>query len=438
MKLFFGYNLFELKNNKEIPIVWDSNRAMTRHFLIVGASGTGKTHTLRNIVSQMQKQSQGIKIHVMDFHGDIEINNSSTVKFSATTEYGFNPLIINPDPDFGGVRNKIQNFISIINNSGRALGPKQESVLRNILIDLFAANGFYMNKPESWHINDGVQRKFPKKNPTLQDALKFSTFKLQSLTLGTNNKSMALLEQLNKSANKLYVKSKKLNKSQSSDELEKDKQALNEIKEKCIEEYTDYIHSIQNGNELQDLMKYDSKDVLKSVVERLDNLNNSGIFKDHLPPFENDKNVWRYDIKALRLEEKKMFVNMLLEQIFEKRKQYGVTDELKEVIVIDESHLFFNDDPENIINIIGKEARKFGLGLICASQSPTHFSDDFMTNVSCKMIMGIDEQFWKGTETKLNIPAKALSFIVPQKNMLIQIKNKGDNRNQFIPCVFKK
>ena len=52
-------------------------------------------------------------------------------------------------------------------------------------------------------------------------------------------------------------------------------------------------------------MKYDSKDVMKSVVERLENLYNCGIFKEQQPPFDTNSTVWRYDIKALRLEEKK-------------------------------------------------------------------------------------------------------------------------------------
>ena len=439
MKIFFGYNEYELKkNNKEVPIVWNSDMVATRHMLIMGQSGSGKTYTLKNIINQMKKQDENIRIHVFDFHGDIDIAGCSSVKFSATTEFGFNPLIVNDDLDFGGVRNKIQSFISLINSSGRGLGPKQEAVLRNILLDLYAANGFYPSKPESWKLDDGVPRKFPKKHPTLSDALKFSNFKLQSLMLGSNNKAMSLLEQLNKSATKLYSRLKSVNKESPSAEMTEMGNKLAEAKEQCIEEYTKYINSIQKGTELHDLMKYDSKDVLKSVVERLENLYNCGIFKDKLPPFDNHNNVWRYDIKALRLEEKKMFVNMLLEQIFERRKQAGVEAQLKEIVVVDESHIYFNDDPENIINMIAKEARKFGMGLICASQSPEHFSDDFLTNVGCNIITGIHEKFWAGSSKKLNINPKSFAYITMQKNMLVQVKNKGISGSLFTLTCFNK
>ena len=439
MKLFFGYNQYELsQHKKEIPVIWDSDMVATRHMLIMGQSGSGKTYTLRNIINQLKNQNKNtnFRIHVFDFHGDIDLEGSSSVKFSATTDYGFNPLIINPDLDFGGVRNKIQSFIGLINSSGRSLGPKQESVLRNLLLDLYAANGFYVNKPETWQLNDGMKRKYPKKHPTLQDAIKFSTFKLQSLMLGSDNRAMSLLEQLNKSAVKLYSKLKYANKEQI--EIEKAKTELSEAKSRCIEEYTQYVNSIDKGTELSDLMKYDSKDVMKSVVERLENLYNCGIFKEQQPPFDTNSTVWRYDIKALRLEEKKMFVNMLLEQIFERRKQAGVESDLKEIVVVDEAHIYFNDDPENIINMIAKEARKFGMGLICASQSPEHFSDDFVTNVGCNIITGIHEKFWAGSSKKLNINPKMFGYIVMQKNMLVQIKNKGVSGSNFILACFKK
>jgi hypothetical protein len=77
-----------------------------------------------------------------------------------------------------------------------------------------------------------------------------------------------------------------------------------------------------------------------------------------------------------------MFVEFKLQEIFSsalergpvRREEEGL---LRDIMIIDEAHLFFRDDENNILNTIAKEGRKFGLGLICASQSPTHFSEDF-------------------------------------------------------------
>ena len=262
-------------------------------------------------------------------------------------------------------------------------------------------------------------------------------FKLNALTLGSNNKSMALLEQLNRTISKFYSKQKQFKKTHTQADLDKLKADIDGLKLDAIQNYTDYINSIQTGAELNDLMKYDSKDVLKSVVERLENLNSIGIFKSEPPPFDQNKNVWRYQINSLLLDEKKLFVNFVLEKIFYNRFQNGLQDKVREFIVIDEADTYFSDDPENIINIIAKEARKFGLGLICASQSPTHFSEDFMTNVGLKAILGIDSTFWSMSERKLNVPQKHLAAIKPQTNMLVQIKNKGETQSRFTPCLFK-
>ena len=438
MKLFFGYNKFDLRSGKETPIIWDSTTVINHHMLIAGGSGTGKTHLLRNIINQTMSSSSKVRIHIIDFHGDIEIPNSSTIKFSESTSYGFNPLIVSDDPHFGGVRKRVQSFIKSLNRAGRQLGTKQEAALRNLLTDLYAANGFYANDPKSWKLEDGVSRKFPKKYPTLNDALKFSSFKLNAMSLGANNKAMATLEQLNRTASRMYAKLKRSNSAKDDEAMQKAVEELEEIKLKAITEYTDYVNSIKTGNELGDLVKYDSKDVLKSIVERLENLNSMGIFKNEMPPFDKDNQIWRYEISSLLLEEKTLFVNFLLENIFAYRFSQGVQTDVQEIIVLDEAHVYFTDEAENIINIIAKEARKFGLGLICASQSPTHFSEDFMTNVSCKAILGIDETYWANTEKKLNIPSKNLSYIIPQKDMLIQIKNKKENRSVFLPCSFRK
>lgn len=437
MNIYWGVSSFDyVKQQKIVPIVWNSKNVINHHILMMGASGTGKTYNLRNMISQIQKQDSKVRIHILDFHGDIQIDGASSVKFSESTNYGINPLIINPNPDFGGVRKRIQSFITALDRTSR-LGSKQQAVLRNLLTDLYIANGFYPDKPSSWVLDDGVVRKHPKKYPTLLDALKFANFKLQTLFFGANTKTMFTLEKVNKNASKLYFKQKAAKKYKEDDEsLEKMKVELETIKDQAKLDFSEYIDNINTGTELTESMKYDSKDVMKSVVEKLENLNSMGIFKDNKPNFDDSNNVWRYEINSLLLEEKKLFVNFILEDIFQKRFQEGVKDDIQEMIIVDEANVFFNDESDSILNIIAKEARKFGLGLICASQSPTHFSEDFMTNVSCKIILGIDETYWNATYKKLNLPDRTLEFIIPQKSMLIQIKNKGQLKSQFIPCLF--
>lgn len=439
MKIVLGYDALAGKDGKKSPVVWDSERLINGHVLLVGKSGTGKTWTLRRMVSQMQRQAKSnFRVHVMDIHGDIDLEGASTVKFSEATQYGFNPLMVNPDPDFGGVRKRVQFFMSALNRTSRKLGTKQEAVLRNILVDLYAANGFYEGKPESWRLDDGIARKYAKKHPTLEDAYKFAQFKLKSMFLGTSSKAVGALELLNKKMAQFHMKQKQAVKAaHSPDDKEKAEAELKKLGEDAVALYYEYIQSVQTGMELNDLMKYDSKEVMKSVVERLENLNATGIFKSASPPFDPNASIWRYDIKALSSDEKKLFVAFNLESILLKAVQRGVQSDVVDVIILDEAHNFLNEDPDNILNIIAKEARKFGVGLFCASQSPTHFSDDFISNVSAKIILGIDQMFWDGSVRKLKIDQKLLEWIVPHQQLVVQLNNKGETRNRFQGVLLK-
>lgn len=444
MKTVFGIDSAFVRKGETVPVVWDSTKVINAHMLLVGKSGTGKTFTLKKMIEQLKKQSGNIRIRIIDVHGDVDIEGSSTIKFSESSPYGFNPLAINPDPDFGGVRKRIQSFISALNKTTRKLGPKQESVLRNILLDLYSANGFYEKDASSWTIHDNngnrlIHKGQPKKYPTLEDAYRYANFKHKAMFLGTSNKAVLSLEEVNKKAKQLYLKQKNVHKAHSSEDAEQMKAELKTVGEAAINAFSTYIQSMETGMELTDLIKYDSIDTIKSIVDRLGNLVSSGIFKNREPEFDNNANIWRYDIKALtNLDEKKLFVFFLLEEIFGQRVQAGMQSDVVEMVFLDEANLFFTDDADNIINIISKEARKFGLGLCCASQSPTHFSEDFISNVGTKIILGLDQMFWDGSVRKLKIEQQALEWIVPHQKMVVQINNKAELKNRFVWVLLNK
>lgn len=438
MQIVTGYRADELARGRDVPVVWDTKRLINGHVLLVGKSGTGKTHTLKRMLAQMTQESRGrVRVHVMDVHGDIDIEDASTVKFSESTPYGFNPLTINPDPDFGGVRKRVQSFLAALNRTGFQLGPKQQAALRNILYDLYAANGFYENDPKSWRLKDGIDRRFPKKHPSMEDAVKFAHAKLRGMFLGTSSKTIAALEKLYRKQNQFHSRLKRSGQATKPEEIEAHKADIKGLADECCDLFREHLDEMQTGFELSDLIKYDSKDVMKSVVDRLENLHNIGIFRPQRPPFDPNATIWRYDIKALAPDEKKLFVSFILEAIFLNSVQRGVQDDLIEVVVLDEAHLFLTDEATNPINIIAKEARKFGLGLFCASQSPLHFSDDFLSNVATKIILGVDQMFWDGSVRKLKIEMETLEWIVPHQKIVIQMNNKGDTRSQFVRVALR-
>lgn len=438
MRFPLGNNAYlKRTENRDVPVVWDSRTAINPHMLVVGGSGAGKTHTLRRLVRSMAETSRGgARIHVFDVHGDIDLPGASTVKFSESTAYGQNPLAVDPDPDHGGVRRRIQSLAAALNRTSRQLGSRQEAVLRSLLADLYAANGFHADRPDSWRLDDGMARRYPKKHPTLQDAARFGAAKLKALYLGADSRAVAALEQVNARARTVYAKAKAMGQIKQTLGQAAETQApdaeLEKAKDQAVEAYAAAVRAIGTGRELDDLVRYDSRDVLRSVVERLENLYATGIFRPEPPPFDPKAPVWRYDIRALAADEKKLFVCFRLEEMLRQAMRRGVQDKVVEVAVLDEAHLFFTDEQDNPLNALAKEARKFGLALVCASQSPTHFSEDFLGNVATKVILGIDEMYWDGTARKLKIDIKTLQYIAPKRTLAVQVKTGEEARARFV------
>jgi len=489
MQVNFGFCATAFKLGDRKPITWDSKMAVNGHVLMVGMTGAGKTFQLRKIVREMLRTdtTEKLRIHVFDVHGDVSLDGESCVLFSEQTPWGLNPLKVSHDLHFGGVRKKIQGFINTINKVMHSLGSRQEAVLRNILLDLYSQHGFKADDPNTWYLNDcgerfltdgsdtrlyldipeweeeqlnelnvgatwddnlccwwiqphrytgTVTRWSPKtiarSHPSLADALRMARNVHQMCFLGTGMEAIKDLEMVNKNATalqkKLFQTLKQGGPAVTDIEL---KEALHKAKAKAVDSYKSYIDALITGRELKDVMKYESQDVLRSVIDRLENILAIGIFKDRPAPFDEACPVWRYNIKPLRLEERKLFVLFRLEEIFYHAVQRGEQSEITDVVVLDEAHIYADDDPDNIINTIAKEARKFGVALICASQSPTHFTEDFLSSVSTKIVLGIDETFWRGSVAKMRVTEDALKWITTHHSMLVQMKTKGDTRSDW-------
>jgi len=414
MKLVFGKDKFSPYNE----VIWDDQKVMNGHMMLVGGSGTGKTYTIRKIISEISKQNPNAVFHIIDIHGDIDVEGAETVEFAENSQNGIPLLEISPDIQYGGVRKKIRNIISTINRTSRQIGTKQEATFINILTDLYAANGLYTNQPSSWTNY--------KRMPNVVDLRRFMEYKYKQMLLGSTSECLNALEDLNKSFQSLDKKIKK-----NYNVTKEDKEDLTKQKQKCKDIFNKFIETAETGKELDDFIKYDNKDVVKSLLDRVTSLESTGLFKSSFHVFK--KNIRRYDVKTLNKDEQKMFVDLLLEKIFFEAKKRGEKRDgsIDTYIILDEAHNFITEEAEHIVNIISKEARKFGISQILASQTFTHFNEDIIANSSTKIILGIDAMFHEGCARKLNIDKKRFNYIIPHKSLMIQIKNKGDLSNRF-------
>ncbi len=417
------------RHNQSDDIVSDYAQLVNAHALVIGTTGAGKTTTLLQFIDQA-KREKNIKIHVFDVFGDLvtDPEYTSSVRFSESGEFGINPFIISADPDYGGVRRKINSFISINNRYSVKLGIRQEACIRKLLYDLYAQRGFHAQKHTTWHSNG-------KDIPTLNDLTDYTYEKLKALFVGGGTSAMARLEELTKAYAKLQKEYKKGG-------SEADDVKIEKLQQQCIQLYELFILHNGTSREIDELIAYDSPDMLKSIHDRLNVLLSFGIFKDKPPFFETNKPIWRYDLSSLSDQEQGWIVELYLEKIFLRAKERGLArnpKELNVLAVIDEAHKFIDQDPSHIINVMIRECRKFSMALWFASQSYTHFSEDIITSCATKVVLGLDEYYHESMGRKLGIDPKRFRYILPSKTALVQIKTKKTKfENRFVDVVLQQ
>ena len=431
-----GTSVFAGQNNRGATVIdWDPSRAISPHAIIVGSSGSGKTYRLRYIIKNMIRQNPNVKIHILDVHGDIAPNASDDcrVEFSETEENGLNPLEIELDPKFGGVRRRINTFVSMINRTTQKLGSRQEAVLRALLSELYDLNGYDPRDASTWNPKTNRRAmgkaKATGEHPTISDLRVLTEWRAKNLLLGAGSKAIKALNEVNKSQKKVY-KARKLGKEDPEAEVQLALQKSN-LKEMM----TAYVDSIETGIELDELLNFDNVEILKVVLERLKALDAAGIFRDCPPRFARNKPLRVYDIKALQEDEQSMFAEVLLERLFVEAKARGQTSEPDTFIIIDEAHKFLTPDADHIINRMLREIRKFGVGLVLVSQSFDHFPEDVIANSAMTMILGLHDMQHGRTEKKLSMKKDKLKFIKPQQTALVQVRNRdtgGALTNTFV------
>ncbi|MEB0221370.1 hypothetical protein [Pseudomonas sp. AB12(2023)] len=444
-KILIGNDFWKQKNDgKDIPVFWNEGEVSNHHVGVAGTSGSGKTHWIREFVTGMPND---VEIDIFDYHGDIEIPGAETVLFSESTRYGYNPLVLNTDPHYGGVRRAVNDVIEAMNSTSRQLGGNQEGVLRHLLTDTYMLKGIFADNPRSWVKREASEAEMremvDKKNwsamrdvyPSLNDVVTFARRKLKALWMGIEDKetgrnALGAFDDYCKtmaSLNQLRAKMNRSGANGQEDEFEKLEKKLEASKAKSTESFATFVNSMDTGREFDEAIKYNSKDVLLSVITRLENLSATGIFNPNPPPFGGAR-IRRYILKPLAQseDELKMFVRFRMRAIIREMMQRGESGgRLRRLIVLDESKKFNSEDGSNPINVVVTEMRKFGLAILLAGQSPAHFSQDFIKNAGTLLILNLSTSDWREAAAKLRIEERDLKYLKPQQTGAVRMLEKG-------------
>ncbi len=421
-----------------VPVVWDSKQAINGHMLISGPSGTGKTFQLNRLIATLAQQGVS-RIHVLNVHGDLcdgmPEDQVHTVRFSEQSPYGLQPLELLDDPDLGGVRRRALAFIALMARQG-ALGQRQRPALFRLLIEGYRRFGFYADVPTTWGL-DHDPRDQPgaaKRFPTLRD-LKDSVWRrLVMMKMGQTQTTTAALEKVVTLAKRRAQLRKRL-KTAEGEEHDKIEAALAKARSEASEAFTEGVEQIDAGTELEEFILWNNADGVQSLFDRLEGLDNSGIFRGAAPVFPRGVTVHDYNIKALDVAEQQLFVDCLMERLYVGAKQRGESDGPVEFIIIDEADVFTCDDPDHIINKMVKETRKFGVGMVLAGQSFEHFTNDLLTSASVRLVLGCPEMFLEQTRRRLGLPLveqdkrkiNPLGTIRPRQTAFVGVTMAGEN-----------
>jgi len=413
------------------PVYIDLENSVNNHGLVFGGSGVGKTYTIRGLARGFAAVSSRNRCIIFDVHGDILPKHKmvSSVTISEGSPVGLQPFKINPNPDYGGVNRTIKRFIYAINSTTTKLGVKQEAVLRRLLLDLFTIRGFYHDNPKTWSVDVDLRRnkRYAKAYPTFEDLLRFAKSKQEEAFMGANSDTV-------KAFHKLMGKSRKLKKERV--KLD-DSEELDLLKEELVAEFTDFVYDKLphiSENAIQDYLNYSSHDVLSSLINRLESLQSTGLFKNEPIEFDKSKPIHRYDLSTLSVSDQKIFINLALSDLYLELRERGFGGKTDTYVFIDESKNYIDKSEDNMIVRYFNEIRKYGCGLWLGAQSIDHFEDDIIRNAANKIILGVDSIYAASFAKRLNIDIKLIEGIKPKKSLLFESKQDG-KKNDFVEVL---
>lgn len=129
---------------------WNPEQLPNAHIAAIGASGSGKTQTLKGIAFALAKEYSETKIVVVDFHGDQDISGETVFEFHRESPHGVNLLSVNLDTEGGGVSLQI---IAVVGSIKRLLlGANQAGVLLEAIKQAYSRRGIFDEQSETWKL----------------------------------------------------------------------------------------------------------------------------------------------------------------------------------------------------------------------------------------------------------------------------------------------
>lgn len=313
-------------------VTWQPGGQSNGFMLVLGASGSGKTETLKTIGGGIHRH--GIPVLVFDFHGDVILPGVPSTALSSAPGaiVGLNPLEV----DVGSARenglyDQRTATLEMVRRAVPQLGHKQANALHVALEAAYLATGIEDDNPETW----------TRPAPTLAQLM--ATIEDPGLLAGVRT---------------LF------------------------------------------GHPIFDRREHLSIENLLAASMRL-------------------------DLSKLPEGVRYITAETLLRRIFTALRMRGPIpvkpandkERFRLFVIIDEARLITMGGNSDIVTALANEARKFGLGMILASQAAGHFPHEIRNNAASWLVLKPQSM----QEAKLNAPN-----IGVEPEQLMELKGRGD------------
>jgi|GEM_PF-804167 len=128
---------------------WNPEALPNAHIVCIGASGSGKTQTLKGICFALRTIYIGTQKILIDFHGDQDIDGETVFPLHMASPWGINPLTVNLDPEGGGPNLQAIAVAAVLKKSLQ-MGPNQEGMLLDVVGTCYRQQGIVQADQATW------------------------------------------------------------------------------------------------------------------------------------------------------------------------------------------------------------------------------------------------------------------------------------------------
>lgn len=130
-------------------VVWNPAELPNGHVVLIGASGSGKTQTLKAIAYELPRLFSSVRLIIIDFHGDQELPGEVCYPLNMESPYGINPLVVDLDTKGGGPNLQAISVAAVLKKA-LLLGANQEGLVISILNTCYSYRGITQEEVSTW------------------------------------------------------------------------------------------------------------------------------------------------------------------------------------------------------------------------------------------------------------------------------------------------